>query len=359
MFFRKIYIFYTFYTKIMRVLEQVEEKKGVRLDAKDKKILSTLARNARTPSTAIAKKIGMSRDAVGYRIKTYQKNNVLQGTRTLINVEKLGYQVYHLFIQVDPSTKEKEKELIQKLKAYPFVRAIIKFSGKYDYELALIAKDMHELDEILMKIVSDCEEYLEFLQDYELLIITHYYVEHSFPRSFIKTMQQEEITTSKEKQNAKEKSNLDIKDMNILKKMANNAAQPLYSVANQIGISADAVKYRLNKMTDRGVIKKFVPIINYAALGYSIYAFLLNVRGLTGKKEAQLKQVLKEDKNILWAVKTIGRYNVLTYVCVQNTDDLHKTLMNIRGHFPGEIRNYETLIAYAEYKYTYFPEGTE
>lgn len=338
----------------MRVLEQFEKEKKVKLDLKDKKILSILAKNARTPVSIIARNVGLSRDGVSYRIRNYIKNKVLQGYRVLIDIDKLGYQIYHLFIQLNPPTKEKEKELIEKFKTSSFVRAVLKFSGKYDYELALIAKNIYEFDSILRTIISDCGKYL---QNYEILQIINYYVENTVPKSFLIVEESDQI--NKKKEVRKEEIRLDKKDLDILRILANNASLPLYAVANKIGISADTVNYRLKKMVSKGIIKKFIPVVNYATLGYSIYALMINIGGLTQKKEAKLKQVLNTDKNILWAVKTIGKYNVLMYVCVPNTDQLHKTLINIRSQFLGEVKDYETLIAYQEYKYTYLPEGIE
>ncbi len=203
----------------MRVLEQFEKEKKVKLDLKDKKILSILAENARTPATKIAKEVGLSRDAVSYRIKNYTKNKVLQGYRALIDPEKLGYQSYHLFIQIDPPSKE--KELIEKFKRYPFTKAVLKFSGKYDYEFAIIAKDIYELDKYLRRITSDCGEYL---QDYEVvLMITEFYIEKSFPKSFLKIKEEDRIPKEKEKK----KINLDKKDLEILRILANNASASL------------------------------------------------------------------------------------------------------------------------------------
>ncbi|MBN2052342.1 Lrp/AsnC family transcriptional regulator [Candidatus Woesearchaeota archaeon] len=334
----------------MRVLEQLEHEKRIKLDLKDKKILALLAKDARTPNTIISKKVGLSRDAVSYRIKNLVKNRVVQGYRTLVNVESLGYDVYHLFIQLNPPSKEAEKEIIDKFKAYPFERAVLKFSDKYDYELAIVARSIAELDEIVSRIITDCKDYL---QDYEILTITKFYVENSFPKSFLETNEQMPVAQNKKI----EKIKIDKQDFEILRILANNADLPLYSLANKLKVSADTIKYRLKRMMSSGIIKKFMPVINYSSLGYTIYALLLNIKGLSDKREAKLKQVLSTDPNLLWAVKTIGRFNVLMYVCAQSTEEFHKTLINIRSNFQGEINHYETLIAYAEYKYTYFPEG--
>ncbi|MDO8660544.1 MAG: hypothetical protein Q7K43_01520, partial [Candidatus Woesearchaeota archaeon] len=60
-----------------------------------------------------------------------------------------------------------------------------------------------------------------------------------------------------------------------------------------------------------------------------------------------------------WAVKTIGRYNVLLYVCTNQPDDLVSTTTELRNFFTGAVKDYETLINYEEYKYTYYPEACD
>lgn len=327
--------------------QQVEVKK-VKLDLKDKKILNLLCQNSRTPSTIISKKVALSRDAVSYRINNFIKNGVIQGYRTIIDISKLGYDSYHVFLQLNQPTKKVEDELIKKFKAYPFIRAILKFSGKYDFELAIIAKNIKEFDEIFDKILHDCSKYL---QDYVVLIITkNYKITNTLPRSFLDIKVHQQI--KKIEKNIK----IDKIDKEILSLLADDASLQLYKIAEKINLSPDTVNYRLKKLINSGIIINFVPVINYAALSYSIYAVLLRINGLKDEKESTLKQFLNTDENVLWAVKTIGSYNVLIYVCVKNTEDLHKTLINLRSHFPQDIRDYETLIAYEEYKYTYFPK---
>ena len=110
-------------------------------------------------------------------------------------------------------------------------------------------------------------------------------------------------------------------------------------------------------MIDSGLILKFIPVINYTSLDYNLHTLLLNINGLDEKKEKILKNFLLLDKNILWAVKTIGRFNVLIYLLVKNVEELQETMLKLRGLFPKQINHYETLIAYEEYKYLYFPKN--
>ena len=110
-------------------------------------------------------------------------------------------------------------------------------------------------------------------------------------------------------------------------------------------------------MINKKIIIKFIPVINYTSLNYNLHTILLNINGLNKENEKKLKDFLSSDKNTLWAVKTIGRFNVLIYLLVKNIEDLQDTVLKLRSLFPKQINHYETLIAYEEYKYVYFPKG--
>ena len=343
LFFRKIYKYNALNPK-MKYLQQKQNSEVVKLDVKDKKILSILASDVRTPLTKLSKKVALSRDAVNYRIKQYEKKGLIQGYMTIVKLSKFGYVNYHLFIRLNAPSKENENMIIEKLKKYPFVRAIINFVGNFDLEIALIAKDILDLDEKVTEIISNCQG---AIMDYEILSIVKTYSSNVFPRSF------GEIINEKEKEID---YNADKKDIDILKIIGENATESLSEIAGKLKISADAVAYRIKNMKKSGIISKFIPSINYAALGYSLYTILLNISSLDAEKEKKLKDFLHNDKNILWAVKTIGRYNLIAYVLVKNVQELQETSTRLKSLFPGQINHYEMLVAYEEHKYVYFPK---
>lgn len=330
----------------MRYLQKTEKTKKVKLDVKDKKIFSILSFNARIPLTQLAKKVALSRDAVNYRIKNYEKKGVIQGYRTMIDISKFGYNNYHLFIKLNNPSQEVEKRILNKLIKYPFIRAIIKFSGNFDFEIALIAKDLKELDKIIEKIMDDCSN---FLQDYDILIFRKLYVTRALPKSFSEYIKDTSVGNKKYK--------IDKKDITILKLISENSLLPLYEIASKAGLSADAVAYRIKNMKDSGIINKFVPIINYNSLDYNVYTVLFNISTLNEENEKKLREFLINDKNVMWAIKTIGKFNILVYFLVKNIDDLQNSVLKFRSLFPKQINRHETLIAYEEHKFTYFPSG--
>ena len=60
------------------------------LNLKDKKILYELEKDARITNSLIARKVGLSKDAVGYRIKQLEEKGIIKGYRAIIDVNKNG-----------------------------------------------------------------------------------------------------------------------------------------------------------------------------------------------------------------------------------------------------------------------------
>lgn len=336
----------------MKYLQVIKETKKAKLDLKDKKILSLLAINSRIPLTQLSKRIGLSRDTIKYRIKNYEKIGLIQGYRTLVDISKFKYDNYHLFIKLNNPSQETEKQIINKISILPFIRAIIKFGGGYDFEIAMIAKGIEDLDNKITKVIDKCDN---LIQENEILIISKILVAKTFPKNFFdfgESIQIEKLSKQKTKG-----VKIDKKDIQILNLIAENANIQIIDIADKTKISPDSVAYRIKNMINSGIIKKFIPVINYSSLDYNLYSVLLNINSLNEKREKTILEFLINNSNTLWAVKTIGKYNILIYFLVKNTEELQETVLKLRGLFPKEIKDYQILIGYEEYKYTYFPKN--
>ncbi|MBI4140333.1 Lrp/AsnC family transcriptional regulator, partial [Candidatus Woesearchaeota archaeon] len=278
----------------------------------------------------------------------------------------------------------------------PYVRAIIQFNGKYDLELALVAKNISDCDRVTSLVLQDCQS---FLQHHEVLFITKTFVANTFPKSFYtcqeppaKARRREMITrynteehvvlehlgnpcappTSSSKwiprngfpmfeeqqpKNTTGEADVDDKDIAILELLSENATIPVHTIAAKVRLSGDAVTYRIKKLQKARYIISYVPAINYSLINYNIHSLLIRLSHLTEKEEASLQEFLRTNRDVLWAVKTLGRYNILLYLCTQTMDDFTTTTEAIRNFLVNKIQDYEILINFEEYKYTYLPKG--
>lgn len=125
----------------------------VKLDSKDKSILTELQKNARMSIAQISKRTGLPRDVVAYRIEKLEKNKVIRAHHTFLNPHKLGYPlyVYVLFTCYNLKPAE-EKKFISFLTDHRQIIYVAKNSGKYDFTIGICARDYKDFDDVLRTI---------------------------------------------------------------------------------------------------------------------------------------------------------------------------------------------------------------
>ncbi len=73
--------------------------------------------------------------------------------------------------------------------------------------------------------------------------------------------------------------------------------------------------------------------------------------------ESKLQNLVVTDKHILEILKTLGDYDILTYIAVEKPLILHKTIKEMKRRFAHTIKNYLTLVTYKEHVYLPVPEA--
>ncbi|MFA6088767.1 MAG: AsnC family transcriptional regulator [Candidatus Woesearchaeota archaeon] len=342
----------------MRVL--VTSKETVKLDLIDRKILFLLSKNARFSYSTISKYVNLSRESVKQRILKMSSQKVILGFRTVVDVSKLGYSSYHLFIQTNNPKSEKEQNFVNSLILDPDVNALLKYNGKYDFEIAYMLKNVKQIGDKI-NFLSNYD-----LKDYELSVILSTLLSKSYPKSM---MDFDEFNLSRVGRDGSFHSefskfvknsvsvNVDDVDISILRSLCDDSRISMIELSTKVNTSIDTVIYRIKKMIALGLIVEFRPVINYAALGFSVYCVFFRFKNFTREKEAEFSAYVKEQKNFLWSCTCIGKYNNLSYIIVKDTFEFQEVLQSIREKFCDIIDVYEMMLSFVEYKYTYFPHG--
>lgn len=151
----------------------------VKLDTKDKHILEILAQNGRASTVEIAKEVGLSRDAIRYRMDRMIKEDVIQGFVGVMNPPKMGLPVYSM-VQVSllNLSPEREKRLIDYIKAAPYIVYATKIIGRFDINMEVFARDPGHLDEIVRDMR---EKFSDIIKDIEVTLIIKEYKWKEFP----------------------------------------------------------------------------------------------------------------------------------------------------------------------------------
>lgn len=331
-------------------ITELEASKPVKIDEKDKKILTLLSENSRMPLTKLTKTVKLSRDAVDYRIKRLQDKGVIVRFFPLIDFKKFGYTLYHVFLLIDEAKPAKQKQLLDNLEKHPNVYSVIEYSDTWDLEIVFAAKSLEEFDEIMTDFST---KYSDIILEKNILETLRNYAAVFLPKDI--TKKQAELF----KKRKEAKISLDEKDLAILKLLAKDARMSSYEIADKVKLSADAVGYRIKKLLESEVIVKFTALVDLSYLNYHWYSFAFSTKLFDKTHEAKLKQFVQMHPYIIKAIKTIGDFDLLFYIVAENPRDFHSTVKQIKKEFSDIVKSYQTWIAYREHVFNPFPAVLE
>ena len=83
-----------------------------KLDLKNRKLLYELDCNSRQTVQQLAKRIGLSKDTVKYRINKLVKEGIIKSFNAIIDTGKLGFYSFRIFMKFYQLSPNKEKEIL-------------------------------------------------------------------------------------------------------------------------------------------------------------------------------------------------------------------------------------------------------
>lgn len=318
----------------------------ISLDAKDKKILLELDRNSRQPISSIAKKVGLSKEVTNYRMKKLVEKGIIQGFHAVIDISKIGYTIYRLFIKFRDVCPEKEEELTKYFQNQPSVGWIAAYEGFYDLAVLIWAKDIYEFKEIYYDILN---KYGSYFQDHYISIVMEI---HHFKHNHI--FDSKDYTDSVIG-GKKEEANLDSLDIEILKLLAENSRRTTLEIGGRVNASPNTVKYRIKKLLDTGVIVAFRTMLDTSALGYQHYKVFVKLSEIDKNLKSSLKEYLRMNPNTIYITEAIGLVDLEFEIQVKGSLELHNMIRALRTHFKGKIRDANPGLVFKEYRINYLP----
>jgi len=212
----------------------------IKLDLKDRKILYELDRNSRQTFHQIAKKVGLSKDSVIYRINKLQREGIIKQFHTIIDTGKLGFISFRLYIKLQNTTPEKEKEIIEFLKKQKNVTWLVSIDGEYDLGLWILTKSIKEMNKLWKSIL---EKYNDFIEKRWLTIFTKV---SYFPRAYL--LEKEHNTEEHIFITESEETKLDKLGLEILDLLAHNSRIPILEISEKLKITPKTAAARIKQL---------------------------------------------------------------------------------------------------------------
>ncbi|MBU1111184.1 MAG: Lrp/AsnC family transcriptional regulator [archaeon] len=321
-----------------------------RIDTKDKKILHELDMNARMPLTELARKVGLSRQVVEYRIKRMQKENIIFGAIAIFDSVVVGFNWYRVAFRLLNVTKEQKDAFLLFLKDHNHINWLGEVGGNWDLVMNFICKDNFEFNSIFEEIIS---KYGQFIRDYEVLIYVNVY---DLQRKYILENKGERKTFHHEmKYNSI--IHLDQLDKSIISELSKNSLISNIELGQKLNVAGNTIKNRINEMKKSKLLLGFRLFINPSSFGYKSHMLFLEITRLNLVQEKQLYNYLKTIPNITFIVKHIGKWRIGMEIETKDEKDFQDIFVDIRGKFSEIITNFESFPIFKDYVINYFPEG--
>lgn len=240
---------------------------GIKLDLKDKKILHELDMNSRQPSSIIAKKVGLTSEGVSYRIKRLEKEGIITGYQTVINLSKLGLVQFKLVLSFHHISEKELLKVISELKKKDYTKHIGTAFGNWDLIISMEVDNYFGIDEIKNEILS---MFGRSVRDKAISILVETNV---FSRNYFSNIKNK--INSKIIMDGSEKAVLDELDMEILNKISINARESLVNLAEGLKSTVRIVNYRIKQMEKKGIISGYRISVGYSNLGVRFYKCFL------------------------------------------------------------------------------------
>ncbi|MFH1294646.1 MAG: Lrp/AsnC family transcriptional regulator [Candidatus Aenigmatarchaeota archaeon] len=320
----------------------------VQLDQKDKKILKELFDNARKPYSVIGRNTRLSKEVVNYRIKGMLESGVLTGFNTVIDVRRLGWKMFFVYVRLRNINVKEDKEIIEDLKSHKNISWLVRCIGNYDLILKVFVRDNEEIDEIVKWLDFRYAEHLDY---YAIEYISE---EHAVPFSFIYAPDERKVHQIKKTK--KDDYSLSEIDSKILRELKEEARLPLSEMSERTNISRDLLNYHLKKLEKEKIILKYRPDVWPEKLGYNWHFMRLKLGMMNSATVRELNTYLLNQKNVTYFYNTVGESDVNIELRVKTTMELNIILMELRSILKTVLKRYEIMIILDEHIYNYFPD---
>ncbi len=137
---------------------------------------------------------------------------------------------------------------------------------------------------------------------------------------------------------------LDLKDRKILFYLDKNARTPLSEIGRKVGLSQEVVFHRVNKLQEKGIIKRFQTVVAISKLGYIAPKVYLQLQDITTEKYQELCSYLFNHPSVFWFGISQGRWDLLIAYWSKDTFEFGRLVDDLLYKFSPYILQREVSI---------------
>ena len=318
------------------------------VDRLDRLLLFELDQNARQPVSRIAKRLRISKQVAGYRLKRLETEGLIKKYFTVPDISRLGYTNFKVLVRLQNASESQERAFISFLVNHPAIMWVARCDGRFDLMFNIMAKNVGELNIHLEGISERYGRLIGERQTSPMLLARFY--ERAYLRGETHRTQKPGVYGG-----SPPAYELDEVEAGILSELCWNGRALIPEMARRLRISPDTVRLRIRKLEKEGIIQRYLIVPNNPKLGQLHYKLLVGLNVLGKEKRQALEAFFQQEPRIFFTNQTFGNWEMEIDVEMESQEQFRAFLAAFRNRFSKEIRDYTALNVYEVHKFDFYP----
>ena len=320
------------------------------MDHIDGLILWTLDQNARAPLAEVAKKVGISKQTLSYRLKRLHKSGIIQGFIPIIDIHHLGYPTFRVYFRYRNAKKEEISAIVNYFVRHTHTLWVASMEGVWDLEVVFTARTFIHFNNIFKKMQTALGR---FYQRYNISMSPICY---QFRRDYLIGRTRGTFTPTYYGFDPKIEE-FDRNDFRVLAKMTKDCRIGIKKMARSLGLAYQTVRQRIEKLESTEVIQGYRVLINLPKIERRYYKALIVLENLNEKIEKQIYHFCGKKSFVMYLTEVLGDWQLEVETEVSDVRELTQLLRELRQAFPDNVIDYDIVEMLKEEKINYFPMG--
>ena len=298
-----------------------ERKEFLKIDFKDRKILSELDKDARQSNSEIARHIGLNKNTVSYKINRLENEKIILKYYSVIDYSKLGFIGLRVYFNFFNTNHEKEKEIISWLIKRKEVGVVLEAETPYDLGIHIWTKTIKEFDDFWIEFKKG---FREFIWKERVYIVSRVY---HLKRNYLVNSRNYDYETIGDSK----KEDFDELDFRILKMLAKNARVSVLDISEKLKTPERTIAFRIKQLEKKKIIQSYRANLNVSRLGYEYYKLNCILNDM--KNFDLLFKFSQEHPNVIYINRTILELDLELDVEIKNRPELLKFIQILKEKF--------------------------
>ncbi|OGD68459.1 hypothetical protein A2996_01570 [Candidatus Campbellbacteria bacterium RIFCSPLOWO2_01_FULL_34_15] len=303
----------------------------MKLTELDKKILFQLDKDGRANYSEIARKIGTTAQVVKYHVENLQENGVISNFWAFVDYEKAGYPFFWAYwLKFSGLTKEEEEFIFSYLIKNKNMPIVLRCRGYADAMICITTKDVFVHNAVLKEFLSKFGKNIAMI---EMVVGLGF---ESYPRTYLigKNNDEKIVYHSGGSVGLEKMSETERKMVSVLQM---DGRMEFVKLSKILDLSISSVHSMFHRLENKGIITKTAMTLDHSVVGIKAYRVLFKLFQFDEKRLKDLYEFCVKHPNIRNYIPVMGNWQMMLDVEVENDDDLHNLLREMRHSFKDVI----------------------